>query len=86
MEHRAVRGRHAERQVLSANANRMVLLLQNQSATETIYFNLGQSAGINQGIQLAPGAGVLFDRQAPSNYVTVIATNANVLGVAAEGM
>lgn len=76
----------SSQQVLSANPRRGALLMQNQSATVTLYFNLGQFAGVNQGIQLGPGLGLLFDVRVPNNYVTVIAAGGSAPGIAVEGM
>lgn len=76
----------ASSQILNANTKRSVLLLQNQSATITIYVNFGQGAALNQGVQLTPGVGLLFDTKVPSNYVTVVAIAGNAPGIALEGM
>jgi hypothetical protein len=72
-------------QVLAQNEKRSGLLIQNQSATLTLYFNLGSAAGANIGIQLAAGQGVLFDIVVPNNYVTVAFVGGNGFGVVAEG-
>jgi len=76
----------ASQQVLAANPKRGALLIQNQSAALTIYVNLGQAAAVNQGIQLGPGIGLLFDIKVPNNYVTVVASGGTAPGVAVEGM
>jgi hypothetical protein len=72
-------------QVLAQNEKRSGLLIQNQSATLTLFFNLGSAAGANIGIQLAAGQGVLFDIVVPNNYVTVSFVGGNGFGVVAEG-
>jgi hypothetical protein len=76
----------SSQQVLSANPRRQMLLVQNQSTTDNIYFQFGQSAAVNFGIKLGPGIGLMFDTKVPTNYVTVVANNVNVQGVVAEGM
>jgi hypothetical protein len=72
-------------QVLAQNERRSGLLIQNQSATLTMFFNLGSSAGPNIGIQLAAGQGILFDLVVPNNYVTVAFVGGTGFGVCAEG-
>jgi hypothetical protein len=72
-------------QVLAQNEKRSGLLIQNQSATLTLFFNLGSAAGANIGIQLTAGQGILFDIVVPNNYVTVAFVGGNGFGVVAEG-
>jgi hypothetical protein len=72
-------------QVLAQNEKRSGLLIQNQSATLTMFFNLGSAAGANIGIQLTAGQGILFDIVVPNNYVTVAFIGGNGFGVVAEG-
>jgi len=71
-------------QVLSANPKRQTLLVQNQDAANTMFFNLGQFAGLNQGILVGPQLGILFDLKVPNNYVTVYSAT-GVRGVVVEG-
>jgi hypothetical protein len=75
----------ASTQVLAQNEKRSGLLIQNQSATLVMFFNLGSAAGANIGIQLTAGQGILFDIVVPNNYVTVAFVGGNGFGVVAEG-
>jgi hypothetical protein len=72
-------------QVLGQNNRRCGLLIQNQSATLTMFFNLGSTAGANIGIQLTAGQGILFDLVVPNNYVTASFVGGSGFGVVAEG-
>jgi len=74
----------AAQQVLGANTKRQALLVQNQDAANAIYFNLGQTAGLNQGILLNAGFGLLWEIKPPSNFVTVFCPAGAALGVVAE--
>ncbi|MGH3430425.1 MAG: hypothetical protein ACRDQZ_23130 [Mycobacteriales bacterium] len=71
-------------QVLGANPKRQALLVQNQDAANAIYFNLGQNAGLGQGILLNAGFGLLWEIKPPSNFVTVFCPAGAALGVVAE--
>jgi hypothetical protein len=71
-------------QVIGANLKRQALLVQNQDANNAIYFNLGQSAGLGQGILLNAGFGLLWEIKPPSNFVTVFCPAGAALGVVAE--
>lgn len=75
----------ASQQVLAQNEKRSGLLIQNQSATLVMFFNLGSAAGANIGIQLTAGQGILFDIVVPNNYVTVAFVGGTGFGVVAEG-
>jgi hypothetical protein len=74
----------APQQVLASNTKRQALLVQNQDAANAIYFNLGQGAGLGQGILLNAGFGLLWEIKPPSNFVTVFCPAGNALGVVAE--
>lgn len=72
-------------QILNSNPKRQALLVQNQDAANQLFFNLGQGAGLNQGILLAPTLGILWEIKVPSNYITVFSA-AGARGIVAEGM
>jgi hypothetical protein len=71
-------------QVLAQNDKRSGLLVQNQSPTLTLFFNLGSAAGPNIGIQLTPGQGILFEHIVPNNFVTAAFVGGAGFGVVAE--
>lgn len=56
-------------QVLPANNRRTMVLIQNQSASSDLYFNLGGGAGPNSGILLPAGVGIVMDSVCPSDSI-----------------
>lgn len=60
-------------QILPVNQRRTFLLVQNQDATggDNLYFNFSSGAGVNVGVQLTPGEGIVLDINTPNNSVFV---------------
>lgn len=74
------------RQLLPANEARVFLFVQNQSTTDTMYFNFTNEAGVNLGIELYPAQGFVFDQAVPWNAINVIVNAAqNERGIIVEG-
>ena len=63
-------------QVLPTNPLRTFLLIQNLSAASNLYFNLGSGAGVNSGVLLSAGQGIVFDNTSPSDSINVYYDNA----------
>lgn len=77
-------------QIVPANGNRVLLIIQNFSTTDTLYFNFGQAASALNGIALAVGAGIILDFACPNDSVnvffnTVTPQNGNLLEVVDRG-
>lgn len=71
--------------ILPSNERRTMLVVQNQSETDNLFFNLSGEAGENIGILLAPGAGIIFDVICPNNAVQVFMSAAtNQPGIVLE--
>lgn len=60
------------KQILPSNERRTFLFVQNQSTTDTMYFNFSNDAGVNLGIELYPAQGFVFDQVAPYNSVSIL--------------
>lgn len=74
-------------QVISGNARRNGLIIQNQSAAGSdLYVNFGNPASIASGLRLASGVTVLLDFWVPRNDIYVFYNNAvQQHGVIVEG-
>jgi hypothetical protein len=74
------------KQLLPANEARVFLFIQNQSLADTMYFNFGNEAGVNLGIELYPAQGFVFNEAVPWNAITVIVNSATAQrGIIVEG-
>lgn len=73
--------------ILPSNERRNFLLIQNQSGTDDLLFNLSGDAGPNNGVLLVPGAGVFFDIVCPYNGLSIAfpAASTNQPGCVVEG-
>lgn len=72
--------------LLAANANRKLLVVQNNSATGTIYLAFDEAATVAK-LALAPGQSVWVSNSVPVSSVTAIgsiASNANVVVISGE--
>lgn len=56
-------------QLLSQNYRRQFLLVQNLSAASDLYINFGSDAGLNTGVKLTFGTGIVFDQKVPNNSI-----------------
>lgn len=78
----------ASAQLVAANAARRFLLIQNTDAAASVFLNVaGAAAVLDQGVELPPGASVVFDVATPAGAVFAIASAATAAGavVVVEG-
>lgn len=74
------------KQLLPANEARVYLFVQNQSQTDTMYFNFTNEASENIGVELYPAQGFVFDQAVPWNAITVFVDSATPQrGIIVEG-
>ncbi len=73
-------------QIVPQNQKRMWLMIQNQSSGSDMYVNFSTGAGVNNGILLGAGVGLVIDYNPPNNSINVFFNNATPqAGVLVEG-
>lgn len=60
---------NATAQILPGNQRRAILIVQNQSAADDLYINFGQGAGVNFGLLLPAGEGLILDEVPPTDQI-----------------
>jgi len=72
---------------LNQNFRRTAILIQNNSAADSLVFNFGTQASAGNGIVLTAGQGILFDSVTPNNslYISFL-TSAAPAGFCVEGV
>lgn len=59
-------------QVVPANLQRTILIVQNLDAAANLFINFDNAASSTSGMLLAPGAGIIFDFICPNNGINAI--------------